>query len=1000
MSNRSTVRVIALLVLISTALFGSRIHAQVNPHGSVRTYKTAHFRIHFPTELDSLARSAAVHAEEAWRNLSTAFPAPAGPVDLLLQDNVDLTNGFAQTFPSNRITIYVLPPVALAELRFHDDWLRLVITHELTHIFHIDQAHGLWRVGRTIFGRSTALFPNSLLPSWVKEGVAVHFESEFTGSGRIVSTESRTVALAAAHANDIQGLDAWSAATTKFPNGQIPYAWGSLLMHAQAKIGGDSSMRKFANQTSTFPIPFLLNRAAKRGFGRTFSRSFAELRDSLSVAVAKADSSGDAVWQSVSRGAELGLRSAAYPRWLNADSVEWTASNGREVTGLYRAAVPKAGTIESALVNAVRVSRRNSLDVNSPAAALGNGASVYSQYDYRGPYVLRSDLYVHDAHGDRQLTRGARIVQPDVRASDGAIVAVQLLAAATRLVRVSATSGTITPLATDPKSEWTEPRWSPDGTRLTAVQILPTGVQRIVLLDTLGALTHVVAESRAVLATPAFSPNGSRMLWTSDRSGSTQLETADITRANVGVDTLSRADAQVASNVSASVYQPSVSPDGTRVVAMLYRVNGFTIAVSPLDTTGAPVRDSWYANDVAAPDTLAAFVGTSTSYHALRQLIPRYWEPLIGQARDGGNNYGATTSSEDILGRHSYSAQLSLNPRTSEVNGAANYVYAGLGLPVIGVSFSQDWDATFRITDSLGAPLGLIARRLQTPAVSLSWSVPHIRWGANYSVGAQYEMRHFTSDTDALLGEPGSALRKGTRYPTVFVSGGFGTLARGGAGFSAEQGFAVNGSVSLRKREGVADSESWRSVGSLRVFQPLPLPGYARHVLAFRLAGGATDLHAPSSFSVGGTSGVQTDVVPGVSIGDPARTFPIRGFHPGVQRGVRAVAATAEYRAPLSIIARGAGLFPLFLDKLSINAFGDAGRAWCSSTIAVQAPTLCEMPGANNGWLASVGAELNVDLALQYDVPYRLRFGFAKPVAAPFGIARRPSLFVTLGSFF
>ena len=976
------------------------LSAQVDPRGSVRTFATAHFRIHFPVALDSLARRAAAQAEEAWRNLSTAFPAPAVPVDLLLQDNVDFTNGFAQTFPSNRITIYVLPPVMVAELRFHDDWLRLVITHELTHIFHIDQAHGLWRAGRTVFGRNTALFPNALLPSWVKEGIAVHFESEFTGSGRIVSTESRTVALAAAHAGEIQGPDAWSAATTKFPNGQMPYAWGSLLMHRQAETGGDSSMRKFANETSTFPIPFLLNRAAKRGFGKTFSKSFAELRDSLKTAAAKADTSGDGVWQSVEHGAQRGAWYAAFPRWRGADSVEWAASNGRETPGLYRAEVPSAGTREVALRNPMRVSRRNSLDVNSPAEALGKGASVYSQYDYRGPYVLRSDLFVHDSSGDTQLTHGARLVQPDARASDGAIVALQLVAGGTRLVRVSRVEGRVTPLSDGTKSEWAEPRWSWNGTRLVAVQLLPTGVQRIVLLDTLGLLTQVVAESRAVLATPAFAPNDSRLVWSSDRSGSTQLETADIATVRAGPDTLWRAEVHEASRVSASVYQPSVSPDGTRVVALLYRTDGFTVAIAPLDTVGAVVRDTWYANDVAAPDTLGAFTGVSASYHALGQLVPRYWEPLIGQTRDGGNNYGAATSGEDILGRHRYSANALLNPRTNEVNGSIGYTYAGFGLPVIGVSFSQNWDATFRITDTLGAPLGLIARRLRTTAVSMSWSVPHVRWAANYSVGAQYEMRHFTSDVDALLGASGSLLRTGTRYPTLFVSGAVGTLARGGRGFSTEQGLALAATVSVRKREGLADSESWRTVGVLRAYQPLPLPGYARHVFALRVAGGVTDVHAPSAFSIGGVSGLENEIVPGVTVGDPPRTFPVRGFAPGVQRGVQAVSGTFEYRAPLSIIARGAGLFPLFLDKLSLSAFGDAGRAWCAASVARQAASLCEAPGTRDGWLASVGGELNVDLALQYDVAYRLRFGLAKPVASPSDISRKALVFVTLGAFF
>jgi hypothetical protein len=145
---------------------------------------------------------------------------------------------------------------------------------------------------------------------------------------------------------------------------------------------------------------------------------------------------------------------------------------------------------------------------------------------------------------------------------------------------------------------------------------------------------------------------------------------------------------------------------------------------------------------------------------------------------------------------------------------------------------------------------------------------------------------------------------------------------------------------------------------------------------------------------------VLTEVLPGVSFGDPARTFPLRGFAPGAQHGIRALSGTFEYRAPLALVSRGAGLFPLFLDKLSLNAFGDAARAWCPGGAANRPSALCEALGTRDGWLASAGAELNVDLALQYDVPYRLRLGFAKPLTAPSLISRKSSLFITLGGFF
>lgn len=1004
-------RLFALTIAFVCAI-SQQATAQVDPRGKIRTIITQHFRIHYPVALDSIARRSAVLAEGAWTNLSKELVPPGAPVDLLIQDNVDLSNGFAQVTPSNRITIYALPPVALAELRFHDDWLRLVITHELTHIFHIDRARGLWRVGRYIFGRNDALFPNSLLPSWVKEGIAVHYETQLTGSGRIASTESRTVATAAAESPHIFGPDAWSSATTRYPRGQTPYAWGSILMHREATQGGDSSMRKFVEQTAYFPIPFMLNRSAKKSFGKTFYGSFASYRDSLPRARSTPTRSDFESWAPLEGGTNDGNWNAAYPRWRTNDTLEWVASNGRDLTGLYRKVVPDSETIDNP-TPIVRLSRRNSLDVNSPAA---RGGTVYSQYDYSDPYTLRSDLYVHDSTGDSRITHNARLIHPDVREKDGAIIALQLFEGGTRIVRVNGSA--VTPLTSDGTGEWAEPRWDPTFNTIAAVQLLKTGVQRIVLLDTLGNIVRIVAESRSVMATPTFVSNTGELMWASDRSGRMQLEIADIsqafTRSDLSrfdegvqrlrldpyVDTLWRADVRQASNVSTGIYQPSVSPDGLTVAALLYRNGGYTVVLGSLRRDGDTISNVWYANNRSARNNDSVFAGASSSYHAFRQLVPRYWQPVIGQARDGGSNFGASTSSEDILGRHAYSAQALVNPRNGEVNGGVAYRYAGLGQPVIDVSVSQDWDQTFRVADSTGKTLGLIARRLQYASMSLGFSQPHIRWSTNQAIGVQYERRNFTSETDSLLGAPNSALRTGTRYPSLFVSGGFNNLARGARGFSAEQGIAANINVSVRKREGIANSESWRTVGVLRAFQPLPLPGFARHVIAARVSGGITDAKAASEFSVGGVSGTQTELVPGVSFGDPARTFPLRGFSPGTQRGLRALAGSVEYRAPIGVLARGVGLLPVFFDRFSLSTFADAARAWCPANSAQRVTALCEAPGTRDGWLASAGAELNIDLALQYDVPYRFRVGFAQPFVSPSDIRKKAAIYLTLGAFF
>ena len=104
------------------------------------------------------------------------------------------------------------------------------------------------------------------------------------------------------------------------------------------------------------------------------------------------------------------------------------------------------------------------------------------------------------------------------------------------------------------------------------------------------------------------------------------------------------------------------------------------------------------------------------------------------------------------------------------------------------------------------------------------------------------------------------------------------------------------------------------------------------------------------------------------------------------------MAGSLEYRAPLLQPGRGYGFWPVFLDRTSVSLFADAGAAW--SARRGKGP-------ASGDWMASVGAELNIDLAVQYDIPYRVRLGLAVPVADDLdGGVRRPSVYLRLGASF
>ncbi|HLA14120.1 MAG TPA: hypothetical protein VJZ25_03775 [Gemmatimonadaceae bacterium] len=125
-------------------LFAAAGRAQLVPNDDWRTIRTAHFRVHFTPPLEEQARRAAVNAERAYAQLSVELKPPRGTIDLVVSDNVDYVNGYATSFPSNRIVVFAHPPTDASGLRHYDDFNALVITHELAHIFHLDRARGIW----------------------------------------------------------------------------------------------------------------------------------------------------------------------------------------------------------------------------------------------------------------------------------------------------------------------------------------------------------------------------------------------------------------------------------------------------------------------------------------------------------------------------------------------------------------------------------------------------------------------------------------------------------------------------------------------------------------------------------------------------------------------------------------------------------------------------------------------------------------------------------------
>lgn len=206
----------------------------VTPGEKWLTLQTPNFRVHTTQPHERFAQVFAAHLERflplleqdlAWK-LKT-------PVDIIVHDRADTANGFAASFPSNRMEVYPVAYENESSLMDYYDWVEELAVHELTHLVANDGAQGTWRTLRSIFG--TAIRPNGIQPGWLVEGLAVFEESRLTkgGRGRSIFTEAllRSAVLEGKFGSaDYLRLDRLHDGVFWWPGGNTRYLLGYALL--------------------------------------------------------------------------------------------------------------------------------------------------------------------------------------------------------------------------------------------------------------------------------------------------------------------------------------------------------------------------------------------------------------------------------------------------------------------------------------------------------------------------------------------------------------------------------------------------------------------------------------------------------------------------------------------------------------------------------------------------------------------------------------------------
>ncbi|MDE2653606.1 MAG: hypothetical protein OXI71_07295 [Gemmatimonadota bacterium] len=986
---------------------------QPPPDEAWRQFDTEHFTVTYPERMAALARHAGAAAERAFGLLEERFvDAPRGRVQLLLTDHADISNGYATPRPFNQITVFARPPMDGGSLGYYDDWLELVITHEIVHTFHLDMTGAIGKVIRGLFGRPPALwpvFPSAAAPTWMLEGLATYYESELTGAGRVKGTWQEMVMRASALEGSLPGLGQVTGDSPVWPAGNRPYVYGARYMRHMAEVHGEESLAEFARTVAGLWVPYRMDAAARGAFGVSVGASWeAWANETTERYRALAEELDDVVPLTVGETVDGSGRLAGQPVVSpDGGTLAFLRSDG--------VSQPQIRAVELDGGRARRLARVNG--TGGTLSWAGDGALLFTQLDFSDRYRVTSDLYRAGRDGSvERMTRGQRISYADVAPDGSRAVAVREGGGSNALVLVALPSGEVTPLVdAEPGRHWAFPRWSPDGTRIAVVRWVRAAMMDIVILDAAGEVVTEVTRDRAVDTAPSWSPDGTTVLWSSDRTGIPNLYAATLGGG-------ANPEIRQVTNVLGGATHPSVDPRGRWIHYASYHADGWhleRIPFAPADWFAPqPMNPRFVSGPATAPQPAATpdSAGfTPRRYRPFSTLRPYYWSPLYQSAEKGTDMAGGTrtvfqpfvgilTGGSDLVGRHSYALATRWTIDASRFAGSLSYNYAGLGNPVLGVSAAQRYDATSR---TIGVPDQRGDRHEfflveQERSLSLSSSFVRLRYRHTtaLTLSAGVVAEHLSVQHPD--GRDGPALvNPRTNFTDLRATLSFSNTQRRALSFSREEG--VRGYVSWRQRlEQGLDSDARGAIGQdrgygeftgdLSAFKALGRFGFANHVLATRLSAGAASGPGADQFhfDIGDAEG-QPETFSGFGLfGGARRLFPIRGYPSGYRSGKFAWSWSAEYRFPVAILDRGFGAWPLFLDRLHGSVFLDGGNAW--------GPTLGESRYDNpqQPALWSTGVEASMIVAPLYLRGTSLRVGAGFPLVEGDG----PVFYLRIGNAF
>lgn len=1007
MKNRSFSYNWTFIVLLGVLQYATAHGAsRYDPSLDWRTIESPRFDVHYPDEpgFQNLAIRISRMAEESIDEVAklTGFM-PSGRIDVVLSDFSDQVNGSATVVPRNTLRLYVTAPTETAGLSFYDDWLRLLVVHELAHICDIDQTWGFTRFLRWIFGKYIAM--NGFTPQFLSEGYAVYAETVLTKTGRGRSSYVAMLLRTAALEGKFLNIDQAHIMHSDWPGGNGAYFYGGLFHLWLANKFGADKVAELHQFNAAMPVPYFYYPAAKSKFGASLPALWDEFRGDIrreALAIEK-----DIVAQGLTQSRAI-------------------TTHGRNVTGaryspdgsyiIYSRTSPVDGRTVRRVTNDGEHDEHLILQTFSPRFSFEDSGEsfYYSQNAINERFNDFNDIYRYRvATGEQKKLRNAAQPQKSLRARDPDISAdgKRIVFVQNKLHQSYVTVGTFT----DPEREHMDlrillpahgdmqhasPRFSPDDAKIVVSTWFPGGHRDIIVVDSAtGKLLTRVTQDRALDGNPTWSDDGRYIIYDSDRSGIFNV---------YAYDTQEDSHFKI-TRVVGGAFQPDVSPDGQLLLFRNVSGRGFDVHEIPFDPSGwekVPYQSESVkaaSEGVFNPDGFirSAFrheekpialleSENDKAYSPWASILPfnDNWVLFPGiYALNNDMTFRLATMGMDSLGEHRYSIAASTSLKTLQPSWSVGYVNDSW-YPTFSFGVSDAWKALpFQaVTNETGELIPYEEDLHETPTHT-GWAIDR-NLSLSATIGLPIKTRNYLFMSYRWSrGIPSNAISaEQLAYPANEPR----DLARLEFGYRYSFARRFPYSVGLEHGRSIAIAGKWYSkhLGGSSEELILTLDGrsyvnnpfWDNHVLAMRVitAMSLGPEHAVP-FYLGGHAGVSFLSASAENI------YTLRGFPlTTASRGTGVAALYLEYRFPLLHVERGLWTLPGYIKRFHMaffteggNTFGNGDESDLGEVLEKAAKRVFQ--GGNLG----VGSELRMDVKLGWAFPLTIRGGVA------FGILKK-----------